>query len=75
MEAPSKVDQSTVVSPAMAGCLPGDALREENWLDKYMSTDTAEDIISSCRHMAQLQRENVTNIEQQIKEHIKAALI
>ncbi len=36
--------------------LLGDALREENRLEKYLSTDTPADIISSCRRMAQLLR-------------------
>ncbi|SQC38247.1 transposase, IS110 family [Klebsiella pneumoniae] len=54
------------------GCFAGDALREENWLEKYLSTDTPADIISSCRRMAQLLREEVSNIERQIKAHIKA---
>lgn len=47
--------------------LLGDALREENRLEKYLSTDTPADIISSCRRMAQLLREEVSNIERQIK--------
>ncbi len=51
----------------------GDALREENRLEKYLSTDTPADIISSCRRMAQLLREEVSNIERQIKAHIKAS--
>ncbi|MFV1411429.1 IS110 family transposase, partial [Klebsiella pneumoniae] len=53
--------------------LLGDALREENRLEKYLSTDTPADIISSCRRMAQLLREEVSNIERQIKAHIKAS--
>ena len=53
--------------------LLGDALREENRLEKYLSTDTPADIISSCMHMAQLLREEVSNIERQIKAHIKAS--
>ena len=53
--------------------LLGDALREENRLEKYLSTDTPADIISSCRRMAQLLREEISNIERQIKAHIKAS--
>ena len=53
--------------------LLGDALREENRLEKYLSTDTPADIISSCMHMAQLLRDEVSNIERQIKAHIKAS--
>lgn len=53
--------------------LLGDALREENRLEKYLSTDTPADIISYCRRMAQLMREEVSNIERQIKAHIKAS--
>lgn len=53
--------------------LLGDALREEKRLEKYLSTDTPADIISSCRRMAQLLREEVSNIERQIKAHIKAS--
>lgn len=52
--------------------LLGDALREENRLEKYLSTDTPADIISSCRRLAQLLREEVSTIERQIKAHIKA---
>ncbi|MEH8576324.1 transposase, partial [Klebsiella pneumoniae] len=41
--------------------------------EKYLSTDTPADIISSCMHMAQLLREEVSNIERQIKAHIKVS--
>lgn len=51
--------------------LLGDALREENRLEKYQSTDTPADIITSCLRMAQLLREEITSIEQKIKTHIR----
>lgn len=53
--------------------LLGDELREANRLEKYLSTDTPAEIISSCMHMAQQLREEISNIERQIKAHIKAS--
>ncbi len=52
--------------------LLGDAVREGNRLEKYLSTDTPADVISSCMGMAQLLREEVDSIERQIKAHIQA---
>lgn len=53
--------------------LLGDAVREENRLEKYLSTDTPANVISSCMRMAQLLREEVDSIERQIKAHIQAS--
>ncbi|STU65237.1 transposase, IS110 family [Klebsiella pneumoniae] len=52
-------------------CWAMPCVRKTGW-KKYLSTDTPADIISSCRRMAQLLREEVSNIERQIKAHIKA---
>lgn len=52
--------------------LLGDAVREENRLEKYLSTYTPADVISSCMRMAHLLREEVDSIERQIKAHIQA---
>lgn len=49
--------------------LLADAVREENRLEKYQSTDTPADVISSCIRMAQLLRED----ERQVKAHIHAS--
>lgn len=53
--------------------LLGDALSEENRLEKYQSTDTPEDIISSCVRMAKLLREEMNSLERQIKVLIKSS--
>lgn len=49
-----------------------DAVREENRLEKYLSTDTPADVISSCTRMAPLLREEIDSIERQIKTYIQA---
>ncbi|MGP2462869.1 IS110 family transposase [Pantoea ananatis] len=53
--------------------LLADAVREENRLEKYQSTDTPADVVSSCIRMAQLLREEVRSIERQVKAHIQAS--
>ncbi|WP_028722312.1 IS110 family transposase [Pantoea ananatis] len=50
-----------------------DAVREENRLEKYQSTETPADVVSSCIRMAQLLREEVRSIERQVKAHIQSS--
>ncbi|PZD62443.1 IS110 family transposase [Pantoea ananatis] len=50
-----------------------DAVREENRFEKYQSTETPADVVSSCIRMAQLLREEVRSIERQVKAHIQAS--
>jgi len=52
--------------------LLSDAVREENRLEKYQSTHTPPDVISSCLRMVRILREEVKATEQLIKTHIKA---
>lgn len=52
--------------------LLSDAVREENRLEKYQSTHTPSDVMSSCLRMVKLLREEVKFAEQLIKAHIKA---
>lgn len=49
-----------------------DAVRKENRLEKYQSTQTPSDVISSCLRMVKILREEVKVTEQLIKTHIKA---
>lgn len=52
--------------------LLSDAVREENRLEKYQSTQTPTDVVSSCLRMVKILREEVKYTEQLIKAHIKA---
>lgn len=51
--------------------LLGDAVREENRLEKYQSTDTPADVNCSGIRIALLLREEINGIERQIKAHIQ----
>lgn len=44
--------------------LLSDAVREENRLEKYLSTQTPSDVVSSCLRMVRLLREEVKTMEQ-----------